>query len=119
MKYELEFELPGLPKSLNEIMRAHMQVQNNHARLWKRAVWAAVCGKKPSKPLESCWIELVRFNYRFLDFDGLVGSFKHTVDGLVEAGILKNDTYKITGPWKVWQEYCPKAQARIKVRVYE
>lgn len=117
--YRLEFELSGLPKSQNVLMRGNRLAHHKTATKWKREVFYATRGQLPFMPLGRAFIRLTRFNYRPLDYDGLVGSFKCIVDGLVEAGVLKNDTWKITGKWNVDQEFSPKGRAFIRVEVEE
>lgn len=48
-----------------------------------------------------------------LDYDGLVGSMKPVVDALVTCGILKDDSYKVTGPWDVTQSFRPKKSGEL------
>ena len=117
MTYRLEFELAGKPKSTNQLLGAHYRTKHENAMTWKNLVAWAVKGKEPTEPLTKVKITLVRYNYRMLDFDGCVASFKPVVDGLVYSKIIKNDTYKITGPWDVTQEYRPKGQDGIKIIV--
>lgn len=120
MSYEIQFEIPGLPKSTNSLLGAGRFTKHSNAKRWKRHVACAVLTlPKPKAPLTKVKLRLIRFNYRTLDFDGLVACFKPVVDGLVESKILKNDTWKITGPWEVTQEYTPKGQERIMVCVSE
>jgi hypothetical protein len=35
---------------------------------------------------------------------------KPLVDGLVHSRVIKDDTYKVTGPWDVTQEFLPKKE---------
>jgi len=64
--------------------------------------------KKPIKPLEKAKIDIVRYSHRTLDYDGLVGSMKPVVDALVSCGVLKDDSWKVTGQWNVNQRFRPK-----------
>lgn len=73
----------------------------------------------PPEPLKKAVITLIRFNYRMLDFDGLVASFKPVVDGMVQAGVLIDDRWSVTGRWHVDQRFSPKGTAKIFVRVEE
>lgn len=69
--------------------------------------------KLPPRPLEKAQITLVRYSHRMLDFDGLVGSMKPVVDGLVTAGVLKDDSFGVTGPWAVNQRFRPKNEGPL------
>lgn len=117
--YTLQFEVMGLPKSANKVVGKNRMATHAHAQSWKRIIWLATRNKLPPEPLKRCKLKLTRLNFRTLDYDGLVTSFKPIVDGLVEARILHNDTWNITGAWDVTQEYTPKAQARIRVEVIQ
>ncbi len=44
-----------------------------------------------------------------LDFDGLVGSMKPVIDALVTCGVLKDDSWAVTGPWECKQIFRPKS----------
>ena len=48
-----------------------------------------------------------------LDWDSVVASMKPVVDGLVRAGIMIDDTYKVTGPWEVDQKFLQKKQGKL------
>lgn len=118
--YSLEFEIPGVPKATNSLLGGSKWTKHRNATDWKRRVGMVTLRyPKPKAPLEHCLIYLVRWSYRTLDYDGCVASFKPVVDGLVEVGILKSDTWKITGPWVVDQKYIPKGQEKIQVGIYE
>jgi len=118
--YTLEFELQGLPKMSNQLLRGHWASKTGHARKWKFAV-ASKCAKlvKPPQPLTSAVLCLTRCSSREPDFDGLVSSFKHVIDGLVEARILAGDKMSVIGqPRYVWEK-APLRMGKIRVRVEE
>ena len=112
MQYELEMRIPELPVSLNILLRMHWQKRNRYNNHWYKQISLASNGKKPKKELEQFKLTFIRYSNRFLDFDGCVGSLKPIVDGLIHAGIIKDDSYKMTGPWDVSQEYLPKSQGQ-------
>lgn len=103
--YHLKIVLNGTPKATNDILGHSYWKKHNNAVLWKKKVKSVVYGLIPESPLELVTLTLTRKSNRFLDYDGLVASFKPVVDSLVENKILKNDTYKITGNWIVTQEF--------------
>ena len=118
--YKLFFELPKVPPSLNKTFRTHYHVRNKLFKEWYTSVAIAVEGKQPPEPLDSCIIEIERCFYRFLDYDGLVASVKPLIDGLIHSGVILDDSYKITGPWKISQSFRPKKEGPlIRVKVYE
>lgn len=120
--YKIQIIIEGaLPKATNEILGAHWKFKHGNAGKWKKIIAQAVAEIfKPTVPLMKAKISIVRMNWRMLDYDGLVASMKPVVDGLVQSGILKNDTYKITGPWIVTQEFrAKKLGPRLEILVEE
>lgn len=88
--FRLEFELPGLPKRINESFRGGWQARVGEARKWKRLVnlhaWP-----RPAIPLQRASLTLTRCSSVEPDYDGLVGSMKHVIDGLIETGVISGD----------------------------
>ena len=79
-----------------------------------------VSHQKPPKPLDKCHIKVERCFYRFLDWDSCVASLKPLIDGLIHCDIIKDDSYKITGPWDVTQSFRPKKEGPLlKVEIYD
>lgn len=76
--------------------------------MWDDVIRAAIGYHVPVAPLKKARIRLVRHFYRTLDFDGLVGSLKPVVDAIVDAGVLKDDSWEVLGAWEVSQEFRPK-----------
>ena len=76
--------------------------------------------QKPQKPFKNAKLTLYRFSNRSLDYDGLVASFKPWVDGLIHAGVIIDDNFKVTGKWIVDQFYRPKSKGpMIKIIIEE
>jgi len=116
--YSLIFEIPGLPKTVNQIGRRHWAVKMKEAQEWKLGVMCACMGKKPLRPLKVANIFLTRFSRVRPDYDNLVNSFKAVLDGLIDAGIIENDRHENIGvPIYNWKKYCIKG-GKIKVEVY-
>jgi len=119
MAYKLEMEIPGLPVSLN-VGGNHYHFQRNKERKrWHEEIAYASVGKKPKLPLEKVKLILIRFSSRTMDYDGIVGSFKPVVDGLIHAGIIINDTIKVTGQWDCDWKYAPIRKGKIYICVEE
>lgn len=117
--YTLEFTLPGLPRMSNSLLRGHWRAKHGHAMTWKRAVWRACWQLAPKEPLERAKLTLVRCSSVEPDFDGLVSSMKHVIDGLVEARIISNDKSANIGvPEYKWERAKP-AKGCVKVKVEE
>lgn len=49
-----------------------------------------------------------------------MASLKPIVDGLIHCDIILDDSYKITGPWNVFQTFRPKKEGPLlKVSIYD
>lgn len=106
--YELMIQIDGdLPKAMNKVMRSHWGKNNSDQKRWKRLVGQPALIFKPDKPLSKFRILAIRYNYRLLDYDGLVASLKPIVDAL-KGIVIEDDRYTMTGPWFVSQEFRPK-----------
>lgn len=117
--YEFEFTIPGLPPTTNSHGRAHWTVKAKLARKWRDLVVLAVGSNKPSSPLLRAKLTLTRGSSADLDPDGLVSSFKHIVDGLIDAGVIANDRTKNIGfPTYNWEQ-CAKKNGFIRVHIQE
>ncbi len=107
--YKLDIQLHSLPDSLNKGLRGHRMKYFAKNKRWDLLIFGMVRNRLPDKPLTKARITIVRHFWRQLDYDGLVGSMKPIVDALVDAGVLADDNYKVTGPWIVTQEHRPKS----------
>lgn len=116
-KYFIEFELQGLPKTTNSLAASKWQLRHAHAKRWKREVAIAVGQNRPESPLKSAKLVLTRCSARPCDFDGLVSSFKHIIDGLTEAGIIENDDLTRIGIPTYIHEKAGRNKGKIRVRV--
>jgi len=105
--YTLELSLPMIPIPLNQLLRMHHQVRRRINDDYKNMVKAHMKTLlRPSLPLEKATITIVRNYYRFVDWDNCVASYKGIIDILVKKeGILVDDSYFVTGPWNVTQEF--------------
>lgn len=106
--YKLDLTLHSLPDSLNKGLRAHRFAYQQKNKRWDMLIIGMVRNKLPLKPLTKARVTIVRHSWRWLDYDGLVGSMKPIVDALVDAGVMEDDSYTVTGPWHVTQEFRPK-----------
>lgn len=111
-----EFELEGLPKTTNSNM-GHWTAKAAEARKWKRAV-ADKCFNHPFKiPLKTAKLTLIRYSSVSPDYDGLVSSFKHVIDSLIDSKVIENDKFdNIGAPTYRWEK-TSKGQGKISVKV--
>lgn len=117
--YQIILQIPGLPKMPNQLLHSHWTASHNNSKKWKNAVIAAVATDWPESPLESAEITCIRMSSVEPDYDGLAGSFKPIIDGLVQAGVLKDDNPSILrhSCYK-WEKTKPK-QGKVRVIVRE
>ncbi len=95
--YRLAFTLFDLPKRTNNNSRTHWALQHKEAKKWKQFVRLKVGLQRPDKPLERARLILTRVSSSEPDYDGLVSSFKHVIDGLIEAGVIVSDKMSVIG----------------------
>lgn len=124
MPYRLEITIQGLPKTTNSGGRLHWSKKIKEAKLWKRRVQAMVLissVREPLNPLKFARVICIRYSSGECDYDGLVSSFKHPIDGLVAAGVLENDkmTNFVGGHPDYFQEKCLRGKGKIKIIVEE
>lgn len=107
--YKISFFIPGLPRTTNSGGRAHWAMKAKEARFWKNCVHLVTVGKRPESPLKKARLTLVRYSSAECDFDGLVSSFKHVIDGLKDSGIIENDKQaNLPDPKYLWEKAPPK-----------
>lgn len=125
----VEFEIAGLPKMTNT-SRVHWTKKMREAKKWKELVQGEVHnylarkvflsqfgGEFPFSALSKANITLTRYSSVEPDFDGLVSSFKHVIDGLKVAGVIIDDKASVIGqPKYLWEKAKPR-MGKIKVRV--
>lgn len=106
--YSLHLKIDALPKGLNKKLAMHWAKRQKENKAWDLMVACAVRDKLPNSPLPKATITIIRHSYRFLDYDGLVGSCKPVVDALVTAGVIKDDSWGVLGRWLVDQRFRAK-----------
>jgi hypothetical protein len=116
--YRLYIRLDGLPKPVNRMLRQHWAIVKKEVDFWKLLVKTSAIGRLPDKPLEKARCIYIRHSSRAPDYDGLVSSFKAVQDGLVLAGVLKNDTVDIVKSIYLWEK-CPQKEGFIEIIVDE
>lgn len=116
-KYFLEIEIFGLPKMPNQVLRGHWTNAHKNSKKWVSQVWMKCWHKKPEMPLKQAKLVLTRHTMRPPDFDGLVGSFKPVIDGLVRAGIIENDTQDCIGQPVYLREKAGRGKGKITITV--
>lgn len=114
-----EFEIRGLPKTTNSGGRSHWSLKVKEANKWKSLVGTEVLklGLDNLK-LNRAVLTLTRHSSVEPDFDGLVSSFKHVIDGLVVYGVLTSDKSSVIGQPKYFWEYgIKRVGGKISVKI--
>jgi Holliday junction resolvase RusA-like endonuclease len=115
-----EFEIWGLPKTTNALNSLHWAKRYKEAMRWKNLVMTQCLLKKiQGAVLTKCQLELKRFSSKEPDFDGMVGSWKHVIDALVQCQAIIDDKPSVIGsPIFLWEKVKPK-EGRIGVKIYK
>lgn len=117
--YYIDFDLQGLPMTLNQLLAAPLRARMRHKRLWKRDVFLITFNQRPPVPLKKAHITLTRHSSKECDDDNLRASFKPILDGLKQAKIIEDDKPSVIGsPVCQWRK-TPAKQGRITVIVEE
>ena len=116
MNYVLSFELAGLPSTANS-HKAHWAIAGAERKKWRLAAKMRTFMQRPPTPLEKCKITCTRFSSSEPDFDNLTQSFKSVIDGLKDAGIIKDDKASVVVKREYLWEKCGRGQGKIKVMV--
>lgn len=122
--FRLEFTIEGLPKTTNGNARRHWRALHAEATLWKSRVGAAIESRFEVSPgvcyppgLKKAKLTLTRYSSSEPDWDGLVSSFKHVIDGLVLMNVIIDDRMSVIGQPQYFWVKCPPKKGRIKVEV--
>lgn len=92
--YKLILEVPVSDTDSNKILRGNKFAHSALRQKIKMDISHLTRGKRPEKPLEKFTISITRHAPRTLDWDNLVSSLKAYIDGLVKAGVIKDDSWK-------------------------
>jgi Holliday junction resolvase RusA-like endonuclease len=117
---DILIEIPGLPKMYNQFKNMHWAAKAKHVKQWKQLVFISLVSKKliPASPYSKARLKLVRCSSAPPDFDNIAQSFKPVLDGLVEAGVLQDDSLAVIGkPEYGWEKVAP-SQGKIIIQVW-
>lgn len=119
-KYILNIAIPSLPKMPNVTIWSNNFKVNDHNKNWYNIIYFSTRKYVPKSPIEKYKIKLTRYASREPDYDGLVGSFKPVVDGLIKANIIKDDKLSNSGKWDVnWVYEKTRKNGRIEIYIEE
>lgn len=112
---KLQITIQDLPKMPNSLIRKHWAVITKEKNKWHTYVKLSLGINRPKVPLKKAKLTLTRYSMRAPDYDGLVGSFKYVVDGLVKAGVIVDDKVSVIGDSKYNWVKAKKVDQRIEV----
>ena len=113
----IKLEIKDLPKMPNMVLRKHWTVIKKESDKWHRLVKLFLRHHVPKEPFKKAKLTLTRHSTREPDYDGLVGSFKWVVDGLVKAGVIIDDKYSVIGQSEYKWIKSKKIDQRIEVTI--
>lgn len=113
----ISLTINDLPKMPNTLIRKHWAVITKEKNKWHGLVKLFLRSQVPKAPFKKAKLVLTRFSTRAPDYDGLVGSFKYVVDGLVKAGVIVDDKVSVIGQSQYKWEKCKKLEQRIEVTI--
>lgn len=91
--YFLDITIPGVPKMLTNLKTNGWRAAHFDKLKWKKLIAAYVdAPKRPPEPIKKASIVCIRATARPSDFDNRVSGFKGIIDGLVEIGVLIDDS---------------------------
>lgn len=119
MGYTLEFELKGLPFTLNKMLTVHWAKKKAEVDKWCRCVKIATEGKIPPAPLEKAILTMSRHSSAPPDDDNMRASFKPIVDALRKLKIIKDDKLVNIGSPNVKWYYMTPGKGFVRIKVEE
>jgi Holliday junction resolvase RusA-like endonuclease len=117
----IEIIIPQLPKMPNQLLRRHWSIVMNEKKKWHSLVALEVFKEKDCTklafPCKQVILTLTRKSTSQPDFDGLVGSFKYVIDGLVKAGVIVDDNANVIADATYQWTKCKRIEQGISVIV--
>lgn len=113
----ITLKIKDLPKMPNTLIRKHWAIITKEKNKWHGLVKLFLGHQTPKAPFKKAKLVLTRYSMRAPDYDGLVGSFKYVVDGLVKAGVIIDDKITVIGNSDYKWEKCKKLEQRIEVTI--
>ena len=118
-KYVLDITIQGLPATYNSIGHKSHWVKLKNTRQWKWNVKHAVGRFLPKQALKKARLHLVRYSSTPCDYDNLIQSLKPVLDGLVECGVIADDSMSvISKPTYDWKK-TERGKGCIRIQVEE
>lgn len=117
--YNVIIDFPRLPPMGNAWKRENYHVSRKEKAMWVGSFKWMLLNNKPKFPLKKVRLILTRFSSSEPDYDGLVISFKHVIDALVENEVLVDDSLSVTGKWDCNWLKTSRGKGSIRVEIIE
>lgn len=93
MPYSITFEIPFLPKSLNQALRSHWSSYAKESNLVGQLIQSRLEIKDLlDMKIKKVAVKIERHSSGSLDRDNKFFTAKHVLDNLVKLGVIENDT---------------------------
>lgn len=102
------------PPSMNA--RLHWSSRAKLNKIWRARTYVCVGKDRPESPLEKCHAVITRYGVGMVDFDNMVTSNKPIVDGLVDAGVMVDDSAEYFSAEYLFCK-CKRGAERIEIKV--
>lgn len=113
----ITIEIPFLPKRTNQKLGHHWSQKHKEKKLLLNAMRISLGNQKPEAPFKKAKIHYYRYSSSCPDYDGMVDSFKHVQDALIELGIIEDDSMNHIGkPDYDWVKCKPK-MGYVKIEI--
>lgn len=116
MSYQLDIEIPVLPKTVNSMSKKSFWARKNENKKWDKHIFVYSYGKAPCEPLTKCDVTLTRVSSKEPDTDGLYSSFKSVLDALIHNNIIIDDKPSVINLKCLWEKGPPNKGA-VKIRI--
>lgn len=103
-------EMVGIPPSPNELRRMHWAERGKEMKSWREGSYKTaldLVNRLHWKTLDRAWVEIVitcrEHNRR--DPDNAIAAMKPLIDGLVDAGAIKDDSFDVIASLTIRQTF--------------
>lgn len=119
----LTFTIPGHPPSPNRSRTLHYHVRAGNDLAWRTTAYFAALDVRPQdfEPLTEASVRVVYIipDKRRRDPDNALASAKPCIDGIVDAGLLTDDSFRVIRHLSVTSEPGPEKAVRFELSAWE
>ena len=108
-------QIPEATPSNNAVMRMHHTKRTAEHIRYFWLIKEAMSHEKYELPIQQCFISVVRYGSRPLDWDNMGGGLKFLLDALVKNNIIKDDNTKCIQSLSLYQQKCKRKEECTKI----